>query len=170
MVIAERCDPQYDLAVVDQEPRAFFHGFENLDMRQADTFLRARRFVQINPELVAGREFDRAVCKGSDAQFRPLQIGQNADRAPDFLFHLSNDAVPRANVFVRAVAHIQAKNVDAGEEQFLDHLVAAGRRAKRRDYLNVAISFHFLVFLFIGFRFSVHGIDRFNRNWNSNFS
>ena len=82
------------------------------------------------------------VGERADAKLRPLQVGQHADRATDLALDVADLLQPFAVLLVRAVAEIQAKHVDAGEEQRADHVLGRAGRAQRGDDLCVAMSAH----------------------------
>ena len=56
-----------------------------------------------------------------DAQFRSLQIGEDADRSAGIGLELADDGDALGVVVMTAVGKIQAKDVDAAFEQGLDH-------------------------------------------------
>lgn len=74
-------DPQADLAVVDQKLGLRPQRGKDLGMRQLHAIGTARRGIEVKAEGLALGQVMRPLGKGSHAQLRPLQIGQNRDRA-----------------------------------------------------------------------------------------
>ena len=74
--------------------------------------------------------------EGADAQLRALQVEQDADRPADLLLDRADHLGRARVVLVRAVAEIEAEDVDAGLEQRLDPLVRRGGGPERGDDLG----------------------------------
>ena len=74
----------------------------------------------------------------ADAQLRPLQIDENADRPVELLLERANHRDPLAHGVVRGVAHVDAKDVGAGLEQRGDGRPIGRGRAERGDDLDAA--------------------------------
>ena len=139
---AECLDAKPDFPVIHQQRRAFFQRFENLPMRQLNPRPVARLVVQIEAEILTLRQILGSIRKRSHAQFRSLKIGQYTDRPTHVLFHLPDDRVPRSNVFVRPVAHVQTEHVGPGFEKQPDHLVAGRGRAERGYNFDISGASH----------------------------
>lgn len=60
----------------------------------------------------------------ADPELRPLQVGEDRNGASDRTFKRADDFNARSVVSVRAMAEIEAKNVDAGLPECADHLGA----------------------------------------------
>ena len=129
-----------ELAVVDEERGAGLERLEDLRMRQADPGRVALGRIEVEAEARALGEQHRAGGEGAAAQLRPLQVGEDADRPAELRLDLADQRVPAGDVLVGAVAHVEAEDVRAGEEQAADHLVAVGGRAEGRDDLDVALA------------------------------
>ena len=68
-------------AVVEQQILTYACTGENFGMGKANTCLIARCWVGVEGETVARRQFGFLVAEGADADFRSLQVGENADGA-----------------------------------------------------------------------------------------
>ena len=91
----------------------------------------------------AGRQLDRALGEGAEAQLWPLQIGQDADRAPGIASRPAGSSSNAGAVIVlRAMAEIEAEHVDAGIEQRADALVGRAGGPEGRDDLCAASAPH----------------------------
>ena len=97
-----------------------FDGFQNFWMRQVNARGVAGGRVIVEREGLSRLKFDCAVGEGADAQLRALKVGQNADRAPNLLFHIADARYQRAHQLVIGMAHIDAEDIGAGFEQFTD--------------------------------------------------
>jgi hypothetical protein len=126
----QRSDHQPQLAVVEQQFGARHQRAEDLGVRQRGALGSALRLVQVEAEGLPGQQHHRAVGKGADAQFRPLQVGEDADRPAGGLLQRAQVFEPGAVVGVVAMAEIQPEHVDAGLEELANHFrVGAGRSA-----------------------------------------
>ncbi len=70
------------LAIVDEQAMAGLHRFEDLRMRKIDAAAVAGHVAVVEREGLADLELDLAFGKLSDAQLRPLQIGEDAIGRP----------------------------------------------------------------------------------------
>ena len=85
MVGAAMLDPQADPTVVEEQFLPGLDRLEHLRMRQPHPARVARRLVEIEPELLALGQRDRALGEGTDPEFRALQVGHRRDRAAELL-------------------------------------------------------------------------------------
>ena len=90
-------------------------------MRKIDARLVAERRIGIEREGVALAQLRRPGLEFADAQLRPLQIDENADRPVVLLLERANHRDALAHRVVRGVAHVDAEDVGAGVEQSGDH-------------------------------------------------
>ena len=76
----------------------------------------------------AGHQLDAAVGEAAGADLRAREVGEHADRAADLGGDLAHHRQPVEVVVERAVAEVEAHDVDAGAEQRLEpgRVVAAG--------------------------------------------
>ena len=98
--------------------------------------------AQVQTEVLTFDEQLFTVREFTNAQFRPLKVSQNADRAVTIFFDLTDDFVTLTNFGVLTMAHVQAKDVCPRFVQSTDHLVAAGSRAQRSNDFYVALASH----------------------------
>ena len=73
-------DAQAHAAVVEQQPVAGFEGGEDFRMGQLDARRVAGLGIGIEDEGLAERQVDGLVGEHADAQLRPLQVDEDADR------------------------------------------------------------------------------------------
>jgi hypothetical protein len=111
---------------------------EHFGVRQWRAVLVAGLVVEIEPEMTARRQLRFAAFKIAEPQFRPLQIGEDADRPPDFLFDRTDFFEARAVLVMRAVAEIEAEHIDARLEQRAQSVGARACRPDRGDNLDAA--------------------------------
>ena len=151
-VLAAGVDRQADLAVVDQQRRSRLQRRKDLGVGQVDAADVPRRTRQVHPERSPLDQFlARRVGKGADPQLRSLQVCQNADRTSGVFLDLADDHVPRPDIVVRPVRHVQAEHVCPGLEQRSDGRVVAGGWAERGHDLHIPKASHAL-FLFVACR------------------
>ena len=131
-------DAQHQLAVVEEQPRADCQSREQLAVRQLDARRVAGRFVHVEHERRALDQFDRPAAEFADAQLRPLQIGEDRQRAVDLLFERADMRDQRGARLGSAVAHVDAEGVGSGEEQRADRVERVRRGAERRENLDAA--------------------------------
>src|SRR5690606_26047450 len=96
----------------------------------------AGALLQVQAQRAAPLQDHAAGGEASDAQLRPLQVGEDADRPAgpplgpaDALDHLRV-------LFLVAVAEVEPEDVRAGAEQLFEPLRAGGRRTDRGDDLD----------------------------------
>ena len=82
-------DHQTQLAVVEQQLGTGHQRGKNLRVRHAGAAGVAGRGVQVQAEASALDQHHRAVGKSAHAQLGALQVGQDADRAPDLLLEFA---------------------------------------------------------------------------------
>ena len=115
-------DVQADAAIIEQEVVARLARGENLRMRKLDALRIARRGIAIENEGIAGVDARFPLRKGADPQFRPLQVCKNADRPVDLRLDRANRGMKVLQQLVGGVAHIDAEDIRAGQEELLDDL------------------------------------------------
>ena len=74
--------------------------------------------------------------EAADTQFRPLNVGQNADGPVEFLLHLADHGETPRVILMRAVGEIQPEHVRAGLEQSRQDFWRGARRSERGDDLR----------------------------------
>ena len=129
-----------ELAVVDEERRAGRERREDLRVRQRDAGGVAVGRVEVEAEARPLLERHRAGGEGAAPELRPLQVGEDADRAADLGLDLADERVAPGDVVLGAVAHVEPEHVGAGEEEIADHLVGVRGGAEGRDDLDVALA------------------------------
>ncbi len=135
-------DRQPDLAVVEQQRLARCRRREQLGMRQMHARGIARRRIAVEHEALAARQRDAAPGESADAQFRTLQVGQDADRPAGLCLDRAHGIAALAMVVMRAVAEVQAEDVRAGVEQGADGCLVAAGGAQRGENLGAAKATH----------------------------
>ena len=97
-------------------------GFEDLRMREEHALGAAGRLVTIEDEFGAVVDEHAAAMELAEAKLGSLQIAQNANG----MARAFGDGAYGLDVglghLVRGVAHIDAKDVDAGVDEFFNHL------------------------------------------------
>ena len=140
--VARLDHPQTQLAVIEQKRVTGLHGLEDLRMRQVHAAKPSHRLAADETHYVTLGEPNGARFELADAELRPLQIDQNADRAGELELDLVNDGVCFPQELWRRMTHIDAKNVGARLEQSADHLFVVGGRTEGGDDLDSAIAPH----------------------------
>src|SRR5205807_2955716 len=97
---------------------------------------------EVEPERRAHVQHHGAYRKRAYPELRSLHVGQYPDRASQFLLHLANLGEPLAVLFMRTVAEVEAKHIDAGQEERTNHLRAGAGRPEGGDDLGVASASH----------------------------
>ncbi len=115
-------DAHADLAVVEQQHVPRLDGFEDRRMRKEDALRRARRLRLVEAEDLAVLDHGALALELAEPEFRPLQIGEDADRMPMLGADVAHGARQRSRHLVRRMAHVDAEHVHAGQEQALEHL------------------------------------------------
>ena len=131
-------DAQAHLAVVEEQAVAGLERREDLRVGQLDALGVARRRVGIEDEGLAGRQRDRAVGEGADAELRALQVDEDADRPLGIGLDLADCRHQAAEHVVVGVAHVDAEDVGAGPEEAADLRLVGGRRTEGREDLDLA--------------------------------
>ena len=116
-------------------------------MGQADAGHIARRLIKIEPERRALFQGRPVALEHANAQFRPLKVRQNADRAAGLFLNIADDPVFFPDLFVASVAHVQAENIRPGVVQCRDHLSGFGGWPKRGHDLYIAQTSHICSFV-----------------------
>jgi hypothetical protein len=128
--------------VIEQQAVARLDRRKNLRMAEMDAAFVARRGVGIESEDLSVLDARLTALEGTDAQFRTLEVGQNADRPVELRFDLANRAMQLFELLVGRMAHIDAKYIRTGQEQFFDHLRTGGGRPEGCDDLDATIASH----------------------------
>eukprot|EP01137_Pigoraptor_chileana_P028866 Opistho-2@13292 len=111
---------QTQFAVIQQQIHTRFQRSNDLWMRQIHPALIARRGVQIETEGLTAMQLHLAVGELADAQFRPLQVHQNAQRIVELALDFADPLIALGVVGMIAVAEVQAEDVHPGLDQFTD--------------------------------------------------
>ena len=82
----------------------------------------ARRWIEVETETPPVGDFDLAAREYAKPQFWTLQVHQDGDRAAGAGLDPANDLDPGSVIFVRSMAEIEPKDVDAGAVQRFDLL------------------------------------------------
>ncbi|MNQ50433.1 hypothetical protein D3C85_643780 [compost metagenome] len=135
-------DPQADTPVVDQQQHAGAQGLEDFRVRHLHPRLVARLRVQIEAHPVAGLDGDLDIGEPAQPQLRPLQVGQNAQRALQRDLGAAHSLEGGGVVLVRTMAEVQAEDVHPGLGQRLDGRGRTARGSKGRDDARAAGSVH----------------------------
>ena len=115
---------------------------ENLRMRQIGARCVTGRRIGVEDERSAFVDRHRPADKGAEPQLRSLQIDQNADRTAACFLDGADRRHQFAHAVLAGVAHIDAKHVDAGDEQSLDHLRIGRGRSEGGDDFGAALASH----------------------------
>ena len=78
------------------------------------------RVVQIETEAGPFFKADRPVGKGAEAQFRSLEVDQDADRASNFTLDATDQFEIPLVIGMAAMAEIETENICAGIEEGAD--------------------------------------------------
>ena len=123
-------DPEDELAVVDEQPGAGLDRVENLLMRKVGAGCVARRLVAVEDEGLAGLQFGLVALELADAQFRPLQVGEDRRRPVELGLERADRGDPLGVIGVGAVAHVDPEGVGARLGQAADHRRRVARRGR----------------------------------------
>ena len=137
------------LDLVDAEPHApvvdqhVVAGLEHVpDHRRRDRQLAVGGVLLCaDLDAVARAEHDR-LLELADAQLRPLQVGDQRDRAADLGCDLAHEPGPRGMLVVRSVREVEPDGVDARLDQRAQALARVRRRAERRHDLGPPFDRH----------------------------
>src|SRR5690606_32842451 len=134
-------DPQYDLAVVEQQfiaRRAVVHQAGIVDAH--DAFVALLRRVRIaQGEGIARFQGYGLVAEARYAYLGPLQVAHDGDVAAVFLSQRPQLAHAFAVIVRRAVRKIQACDIHARQYQLFNDFVAGACRPQRGDDLGAAL-------------------------------
>ena len=114
---------ELDLAVIEQQAVARLESLKNFGMRQVDPVDAAAGLVGVQRERCAVFQHDRAVGEGSHAQFRSLEVGQNADRPSNFPLDRTDAFDKHLQTIMIGMAHVDAEHVRTGAIQFFDDVL-----------------------------------------------
>jgi hypothetical protein len=120
-----RHDPLYvkhDATVIEQQDTASGDVPGQILVVEADTFVVAQFAAGIEDEALAGFKPNLAVGEFPDADFRALEIGENAHRAPDAGSHLAHQSRPVDVVLRFAMGEVEPHDIDAGANHPFQHL------------------------------------------------
>ena len=115
---------------------------EDLGMRQLDPFDAARFFRQVQAERITGFEADLGVCKATDAQLWPLQVGKDPNGTADALLQGPNTLQLRGVFLMGAMAEIEPENIRPGLEQAREYVVGSTGGTYGRNDLCLSRSPH----------------------------
>ncbi len=141
-VAGVRDDAQPHLAIVDQQQPIGLGRLEDLWMRQRHALDGARRLVHVEPEILALLQLDGPLRHRAQSQLGALQVHQDGDRVLVLLLQRTQQLDPLLVVLRRAVAEVEAEDVGAGLEQFLQPFRAGGGRPERGHDLGEALAEH----------------------------
>ena len=83
---------QRELAIIDQKAMTRLNRLQNFRMGQEYAGIVARRVIVVEREGLPCNEVGLAILEFANAQLRSLQVGENADRPPQFLFDIAQAA------------------------------------------------------------------------------
>src|SRR5947209_20318364 len=106
---------------------------EHFGMRQGRAARVAGLCVEVETEMAPRRQLRFAASKIAEPQFRPLQIGEDADRPSDLGFDRADLLKSRAVLVMCAVAEIEAEHIDTCVEQSAQTVASRARGAGRHD-------------------------------------
>src|SRR5215471_19441522 len=109
-------------------------------MRQWRPALVAEPPIEIETERRAAAKLDAAAGEIAKPQFRPLHVGEDADRPSGVGLDLADRGKSGAMLVMRAMAEIAAEDIDPGVEQRADPGRARTGRAEGRNDLGAALS------------------------------
>ena len=136
-------DRQDDVAVVEQQLVARFDRGENFLVRRRHPRLVAGFFFHVEDKFAALFQNHAAVGKQTDAQLRPLQIGDDGGKQPFFFRQAADDVITLFVFFVGSVAEIETKGVGAGVKQGGNGLFVGGRRPDCGKNTRICLFWHF---------------------------
>src|SRR5579859_1438720 len=111
-------------------------------MGQRNALLAAFGAFQHEAHLLALLDGKFAVLQRSDADLRPLQILQDADRAADILLQRAQGGMDLGMIVMGAMAEIQPEDVGAGQEELLQPFRRVAGGADGGDDLGMAMAAH----------------------------
>ena len=105
-------------AIVEQQFCAGNQRSEDFGMRHAGAAHVAGRRVEVETEGLAFSQHHRSVGEGAYAQLRALKVGQDADRAAEFLLEFAQQRKAGAVIDGAAVAEVQSEYVHAATKSW----------------------------------------------------
>ena len=129
---------EFQAAIVEEQDVAIDDILGQVLVIEADTFLVAERALGVEDEFFAGHEGDPACLEFADANLRPLQVAQDADRAPELGCRRANPLGTRPMIVGRAMREIHAHDVDAGLHHAVQNFRRGGGGAQRGNDLGMA--------------------------------
>src|SRR6266852_3830280 len=96
----------------------------DLPMRQRNVLRVPRLGRQMKADRAVGRQLSRTGFQGPYADFRPLQVLQDSNRAADVTFDGANGVKTPLVVVMSAVAEVQPEHIGSGIEQRTNHFRA----------------------------------------------
>ena len=126
---------ELQLAVVEQQAIAHRNALDDFGMGQEDAGDGAGRIGTVEREGLAGDQLHGAIGEAADAQFRALQVDEDAERMAEARLDIADHADGFAHQIVARMAHVDAEHVGAGAGQVLDHLFGVRGGPKRGDNL-----------------------------------
>ena len=111
---------QTHLAVIDQDIRALTQCIENFRMGDGKRVRFVGGLAADQKDFGTRLEASFASGQFSKAEFGSLQIDKNGDGPSDVRFNIAHRIHEFGELVVRRMAHIDAKHIDAREEQRLD--------------------------------------------------
>ena len=109
-------------------------------MRQADAAGVAGGGVHIQDKGLAGLELHAAGLELPNAEFRALDVGQDADGAAEFFLDRADHLDARGMVGMAAVGEDQAKHVGASLEEMGEHVRRGAGRPQGRDDFRAPVT------------------------------
>ncbi len=140
MVVALADHTQAQLAVIEQQRGADLGGGDDFRVRQTHAAGVAGGGVHVEHEVLPGLQLHAAGLELADPQFRPLHVGENADRAAEFFFDRADHLDARGMVLMRTMGEIQTEYIRPGLEQLPHHFRGGAGRPQRGDDLRAAMT------------------------------
>ena len=78
----------------------------------------------------------------TEADLRTLQVLQDRDRLSGLRFDFPNTGVGLPVVVVCTVAEVEARDVESGPDELLEHFRRSGRRSNGADDFRSSVLFH----------------------------
>ena len=114
-----------EASIVQKQLGTGMKCFEDLGMRQLNPFDAARFVRQVQAERITGFEADLGVCKATNAQLWPLQVGKDPNGTTDVLLQGPNTLQLRGVFLMGAMAEIEPEHIRPGLEQAGEHVVGS---------------------------------------------
>ena len=111
-------DIENDAAIVKQEDISVADILRQVLVVESDALQRAALALGIKDESRAVLKENLSLGKLADANLRPLEIGQDADRTADSARGITDHRRPVDVILGRAMGKIHAHDIDAGTDQF----------------------------------------------------